>query len=144
MNRVFTFLLLLCAAGCASVQSSRVFHNVKTDNQHTPFATVSVENTGWFLFNLIPLASGNPALPNRADWRFFRNTVTLENNLKMLDAEMQKHGATKMANLTSRTKDDFYYFFLLYRRACLTSAVIFREKDNPENTPCVSPNPSAN
>lgn len=144
MKRFPLFILLVCAAGCASVKTSRVFHGVKTDNGHVPYATVSVENTGWFLFNFIPLASGNPDMPNRADWRFFRNTVTLENNLRMLDAEMRKNGATKLANVTSHTQDDFYYFFLLYRRACQTSAVVFREKDNPENTPCASPDPSAN
>lgn len=144
IRRACLSVLLACAAGCASVETSRIFNGVRTDNGYVPHETVSVENTGWFLFNLIPLASGNPDLPNRADWRFFQNTVTLENNLKMLDAEMARRGATRFTNVTSRTKDDFYYFFLLYRRTCLTSAVIFREQDNPENTPCASPNPSAN
>ena len=28
-------------------------------------------------------------------------------------------------------RDDFYYFFILYRRTCQTSAVILRAEDNP-------------
>ena len=58
--RAFVLLLLLCAAGCASVRTTRVFNGVKVDGGYTPLATVSIENTGWFLFNAIPLASGNP------------------------------------------------------------------------------------
>ncbi len=129
--RTLALLLLLCAAGCASVKMTRAFNGVKVDNGYTPLATVSIENTGWFLFNCIPLASGNPERPNDADWHFFRNTVTLDNNMKMLDATMARHGATCFEHLTSHLKDDFYYFFILYRRTCQTSVVILRAEDNP-------------
>ena len=124
-------LLVLCAAGCASVKTTRAFNGVNVDNGYKPHLTVSIENTGWFLFNFIPLASGNPECPNEADWKFFRNTFTLDNNMKMLDATMTRHGANRFAHLTSHTKDDFYYFFLLYRRTCQTSAVLLRDEENP-------------
>ena len=129
--RTLALLLLLCAAGCASVKMTRAFNGVKVDGGYTPLATVSVENTGWFLFNFIPLASGNPERPNETDWLFFRNTVSLDNNIKMLDATMRQQGATCFEHLTSHLKDDFYYFFILYRRTCQTSAVILRAEDNP-------------
>lgn len=129
--RTLALLLLLCAAGCASVKMTRAFNGVKVDNGYTPLATVSIENTGWFLFNCIPLASGNPERPNETDWLFFRNTVSLDNNMKMLDATMNSQGATCFEHLTSHLKDDFYYFFILYRRTCQTSAVILRAEDNP-------------
>lgn len=129
--RTLALLLLLCAAGCASVKMTRAFNGVKVDGGYTPLATVSVENTGWFLFNFIPLASGNPERPNETDWLFFRNTVSLDNNMKMLDATMRQQGATCFEHLTSHLKDDFYYFFILYRCTCQTSAVILRAEDNP-------------
>ena len=129
--RTLALLLLLCAAGCASVKMTRAFNGVKVDGGYTPLATVSVETTGWFLFNFIPLASGNPERPNETDWLFFRNTVSLDNNMKMLDVTMRQQGATCFEHLTSHLKDDFYYFFILYRRTCQTSAVILRAEDNP-------------
>ena len=129
--RTLVLLLLALAAGCATVKTPREFNNVKVDGGYTPLATASIENTGWFLFNVIPIGSGNPELPNKDDVCFFRNTVTLDNNMKMLDATMKRLGATRFAHLTSRTKDDFYYFFILYRRTCLTSAVLLRASDNP-------------
>ena len=129
--RTFAFLILLCAGGCASVRMTSAYNGVRTDGGYKPFATVSIENTGWFLFNAIPLASGNPDRPNEDDWHFFRNTVTLDNNMKMLDETMARHGATRFNHLTSHLKDDFYYFFILYRRTCQTSAVILRAEDNP-------------
>ena len=128
--RTIAAIFLLCAAGCASVKMTTAFNGVKVDGGYKPLATVSIENTGWFLFNCIPLASGNPERPNDADWLFFHNTVTLDNNMKMLDATMSRAGATCFAHLTSHVKDDFYYFFILYRRTCQTSAVILRAEDN--------------
>ena len=129
--RAFVLLLLLCAAGCASVRTTRVFNGVKVDGGYTPLATVSIENTGWFLFNCIPLGSGNPNRPNEVTWCPFQDTVTLDNNMKMLDATMTGMDATCFEHLTSHLKDDFYYFFILYRRTCQTSAVILRAEDNP-------------
>ena len=135
--RTLALLLLLCSAGCASVRMTRAFNGVKVDGGFTPLATVSIENTGWFLFNCIPLASGNPDRPNETTCLPFRNTVTLDNNLKMLDATMTREDATCFEHLTSHLKDDFYYFFILYRRTCQTSVVILRAKDNqsPEKQP---------
>ena len=135
--RAFVLLLLLCAAGCASVRTTRVFNGVKVDGGYTPLATVSIENTGWFLFNCIPLGSGNPNRPNEVTWCPFQDTVTLDNNMKMLDATMTDMDATCFEHLSSHLKDDFYYFFILYRRTCQTSVVILRAKDNqsPEKQP---------
>lgn len=129
--RAFVLLLLLCAAGCASVRTTRVFNGVKVDGGYTPLATVSIENTGWFLFNCIPLGSGNPNRPNEVTWCPFQDTVTLDNNMKMLDATMTGMDATCFEHLTSHLKDDFYYFFILYRRTCQTSAVILRDQATP-------------
>lgn len=131
MMRKLGLLLLLCATGCASVKMTSAFNGVKVDDGYTPLATVSIENTGWFLFNCIPLASGNPQHPNETGCLFFQNTVTLDNNMKMLDTTMTREGATCFEHLTSHQKDDFYYFFILYRRTCQSSAVILRAEDNP-------------
>ena len=133
MRKTALALLLSATAGCASIKMTRDYNGVKVDGGYSPLATVSIENTGWFLFNVIPIASGDTENPNQNSWHFFRNTVSLGNNMKMLDATMKRLDASHIAHLTSRTKDDFYYFFLLYRRTCLTSAVILRPDGKQEN-----------
>ena len=69
-------LILMCAllGGCATVTVSREGGTM-----------VNIENSGWYLLNFIPIASGNPASPNSFSTRLFSRTVTLENNVKMLD-----------------------------------------------------------
>ncbi len=132
MMKRFSLVLtasLLMFAGCSTIRTSHVFNDVEVDGGRIPLAAVEIENTGWFLFDVIPLICGDPSVPNGWGWRCFTNTVTLQSNLEMLDKKMQLEGANEVANLTSRSTDDFYYFFILYRRSYHTSAVLLREKD---------------
>ena len=50
-------------AGCSTVTVSR--------NGST---MVNIENSGWYLLNFIPIASGNPASPNSFSTRLFSKT----------------------------------------------------------------------
>ncbi len=120
-------LAMFC--GCSTMRTAHVFNDVEVDGGKIPLASVEIENTGWFLFDVIPIICGDPTAPNDWGWRWFSNTVTLQSNLDMLDRKMQQEGATEVANLSSRSTDDFYYFFILYRRSFHTSAVLIREKD---------------
>ena len=119
----------LLASGCTTVLKSKEFGDVKVDGT-TPVATVEIENSVWLLFNFIPLASGSPEHPNRNRCRLFRNTVNLSNNMDVLKAEMASEGVTKVTNLTSHYTDEKYFFFLLARRACHTSAVLVQPGAN--------------
>ena len=114
----------LFACGCTTVLKSKEFGDVKTDGGSTPVAAIEIENSVWLLFNFIPVASGSPDHPNLNKCKLFRNTVNLENNMKVLQAEMVQEEVTKVANLTSHYADEKYLFFLLARRACHTSAVL--------------------
>ena len=116
----------LFACGCTSVLKSKEFGDVKTDGGSTPVAAVEIENSVWLLFNFIPMASGSPDHPNLNRCKFFRNTVNLPNNMKVLLAELESEGVTKVANLTSHYSEESYLFFLLTRRACHTSAVLVK------------------
>ena len=124
----------LLASGCTTVLKSKEFADVKTDGGSTPVATVEIENSVWLLFNFIPLASGSPEHPNRNRCRLFRNTVNLSNNMDVLKAEMASEGVTKVTNLTSHYTDEKYFFFLLARRACHTSAVLVQPGANNQGT----------
>lgn len=127
---ILTLLAALLSGGCMSVLKSSEFEGVKVDGGYTPAAVVEIENSVWLFLNFIPIASGNPDSPNENSCRLFRNTVNLENNMKVLNREMEIEGVTSVANLTSRYADEKYLFFILARRACHTSAVLIRSDEN--------------
>ena len=129
---LFTLLAALLFNGCMSVLKSSEFEGVKVDGGYTPAAVVEIENSVWLFLNFIPIASGNPDRPNENSCRFFRNTVNLENNMKVLNREMEIEGVPPVANPTSRYADEKYLFFILARRACHTSAVLIKTKEDAE------------
>lgn len=88
--------------------------------------TVAVQNTGWYLFNFIPLGSGNYNNPNHCGCKIFSNSVSLENNMKILKKAMIAEQAYKAENVVSRWTDERVFFILLKRYACLTSAELIK------------------
>ena len=117
--------LILCA-GCATINTADDYHGMGIENGETPLETVEIENTGWLLFQCIPIGSGDPRYPNKKTCRLFRNTVTLQNNLNILKGEMERTGATRVANLSSRKTNESILFILFTRRAYHTSAVLLK------------------
>ena len=125
--RLLTALALsLAFAGCASIHRGTDYHGMGIEDGEPPLETIEIENTGWLLFTFIPLGSGDPLRPNENTCRFFRNTVTLQNNLEILEDEMERVGAKRVANLISRKTDETVFLILLTRRAYHTSAVLLK------------------
>ena len=114
-------------SGCASIRQSKIFHGIKVEDGETPLETVEIENSGWKLFKFIPLASGDTIHPNRSGCSLFQDTVTLQNNLDLLEKEMKATGATRFTNLTSRNCEETFLFILLTRNAYHTSAVLLKD-----------------
>ena len=116
-------LILMCAllGGCATVTVSR-----------DGATMVNIENSGWYLLNFIPLASGNPARPNSCTPRIFSKTVTLENNVKMLDKVIRDEGAVAVRDINSFTIDEHVLLILLKRHAYHTSAQLLMKEDMEE------------
>ena len=108
-------------AGCSTVTVSR--------NGST---MVNIENSGWYLLNFIPIASGNPASPNSFSTRLFSKTVTLENNVKMLDKVIHDEGAVAVRDINSFTIDEHVLLILLKRHAYHTSAQLLMKEDMEE------------
>ena len=128
---IFALATAIFLTGCATIRQSKIFHGVKVEDGETPLETVEIENSGWELFKFIPLGSGDPRHPNKFGCRFFRDTVTLQNNLDMLEKEMIATGATRFTNLTSRNSEETFLFIVLTRNAYHTSAVLL--KDTPSS-----------
>ena len=116
-------IILACAllGGCATVTVSREGATM-----------VNIENSGWYLLNFIPIASGNPARPNSCTTRLFSKTVTLENNVKMLDKVIREEGAAAVRDINSFTIDEHVLLILLKRHAYHTSAQLLTKEDMAE------------
>ena len=121
MKRLAVILVCALLGGCATVTVSR--------NGAT---MVNIENSGWYLLNFIPIASGNPASPNSFSTRLFSKTVTLENNVKMLDKVIREEGAVAVRDINSFTIDEHVLLILLKRHAYHTSAQLLMKEDMEE------------
>ena len=123
--RLLATAMILCA-GCATINTADDYHGMGIENGEAPLETVEIENTGWLLFQFIPIGSGDTRYPNKNTCRLFQNTVTLQNNLNILNGEMERTGATRIANLSSRKTNESILFILFTRRAYHTSAVLLK------------------
>lgn len=106
------FLLSVLLAGCASVDVSDVGGR----------RMVSIKNSGWELFSVIPIASGDVEHPGGIGCEWFENTVTLENNLALLDRAVIETGSSGYRSVSSSIVDETVFFVLLSRRIYHTSA----------------------
>ena len=88
--------------------------------------TVAIENTGWFLFDFIPLGSGDHESPNRCTCNIFQNSVSVGSNMTILKKAMLAEKAYKAENVVTYWSDERVLFFLLKRYACHTSAELFK------------------
>ena len=121
MKRLAAILACALLGGCATVTVSR-----------DGATMVNIENSGWYLLNFIPIASGNPARPNSCTTRLFSKTVTLENNVKMLDKAIRDEGAVAVRDINSFTVDEHVLLILLKRHAYHTSAQLLKKEDMKE------------
>ena len=121
MKRFAVILACALLGGCATVTVSREGATM-----------VNIENSGWYLLNFIPIASGNPARPNSCTTRLFSKTVTLENNVKMLDKVIRDEGAVAVRDINSFTIDEHVLLILLKRHAYHTSAQLLMKEDMEE------------
>ena len=136
---IATLFALVC--GCTTINSTTAFNGVNVDGARTPVETVEIENSGWFLFTCIPIASGNPARPNAVSCKWFKNTVKLKNNIDVLHAHMKERDVDEISNLTSHCEDEKYLVFLLARRSYHTSAVLLAPTTASAGKPASSSKP---
>lgn len=109
---VAVFLLPFLAAGCAGFDISDAGGR----------KMVSIKNSGWELFGCVPIASGNPSEPNGCSCKWFRDTVTLDGNLSMLDRAIAETGSAGSRNVRNYIIDETVFFILISRRVYHTSA----------------------
>ena len=99
-------IILVCViflTGCVTTEVSTQFNDNITAEGNTPVATIFAENYGYYLFGYLPICAGNPDKPNVNTMSLFEDTVTIENNSKMINLEAQKLGATSLAEIRHST-----------------------------------------
>lgn len=99
-------------AGCVSVKT---IHGDSTD-------VVTIENEGYFLFQCVPLATGDPDYPNEDSFRMFSNTLNVNTNMRLLVEEITRRGAKDVSDITTFTNDESIIPVLFGRRTMQTSA----------------------
>lgn len=118
MIKFFPILILFLVMGCATVERSDVGGR----------SMVMVTNSSWYLFNLIPIASGNPNNVNEISCKFFTETANLDNNVKILNNVVEESGAKAVKSLKSFWNDESVFLILMKRHVIHTSAeLVFDE-----------------
>ena len=124
---VFAFTALaLTLCGCSSVKRISDFRDIKVDDGLVPIETVDIYNSNWLLLSLLPIASGDPDNPDGWTTCFFRNKATVENQIKMLENEAKRVGASRAVNVSTTTTDECVILFLFLREKCHTAAVLVK------------------
>lgn len=82
---------------------------------------VNISNSGWYLFNFIPIASGNPEKVNANSCCLFSDTTTLGNNIDILENIMAKSGAKGVNSIKSYWSDECFLVIFLKRYVIHTS-----------------------
>ena len=105
-------MLTAFLCGCSTVEST------KKGGHHM----VSIKNMGWQFLNFIPLASGDIHHPDTCSTEMFSDTVSLKNNITILDSVVKKSGARGFRHLSSSLSEENVLFILFSRRTMHTSA----------------------
>ena len=129
MKRLAFCVVAAVLGGCATVDRLDSKLCEKTYDGMVPVEVVQGMNTNWRLLACIPLGSGNPDHPNRCKCSMFTNTVTLDNQLRMIEAEAKRVGAKRAVDVTSDSSKESVLFFLLKREKLHTSAVLVKDPD---------------
>jgi len=127
MKRLAFCVVAAALGGCATVDRLDSKLCEKTYDGQVPVEVVHVMNTNWKLLACIPLGSGNPEEPNMCSCRWFTNTVTLDNQLRMLETEKRRIGAKRAVDVISDSSKESVLFFLLKREKLHTSAVLVKD-----------------
>ena len=102
------------------------FRGVKVEDRVEPVELVDISNTNWLFLSLLPIASGDPDNPDGWTTCFFRDTVTVENQVRMLEAEARRVGASRAINVATVSTDEEALLILFLREKFHTTAVLVR------------------
>ena len=127
MRRILLLSLAALVCGCATVKRLDGSRCTPPGEGCEPVSAVHIMNTNWLLLSLIPIASGDPQRPNEDTCRWFYDTVTLQNQMSMLESDVRRAGASRAENVFTVSTNESVFMFLLQREKMHTSAVLVKD-----------------
>ena len=140
----------LLSAGAAAVMlsacsHSQVFTEPLQANTPAPAGMQAVaygraQNSGSYLFNMIPLHTGHPYHPNRKDYRAWNDDITPEVNAGMLLNSMKRlYDAEKLTDVEHRESSWGYFsLWIIWRKTISTTATGLKKLKTPKNKKAAS------
>jgi hypothetical protein len=96
-------ILSVLTAGCATYEIAKDFNKQKIETTDaTPIASIHADNFGYYLFNSIPLITGDTKNVN--SFCVFKNTVTVKPVIAMLTEKAKELGATRTTNIKTNVE----------------------------------------
>jgi len=131
MRRLALSAAAALVCGCATVKRLDGSRCAPVREGCEPVSAVHIMNTNWMLLSFIPIASGDPQHPNEKSCLWFRDTVTLRNQMVMLESEVRRAGASRAENVFTECNSESVFVFLLQREKMHTSAVLVKDVEPP-------------
>ena len=121
-SAVLSAAMACVCSGCVFVHETRALNAIPGESGMEIVDTVEIETNGWFLFDVIPIASGDPA----GGCRWFRDTLHPQTNLDVIDGIIRREGATHIGSMTSHETTEGVIPLVLNRHTFRTSVTLLR------------------
>lgn len=121
VKRIFVIGMALSAimliSSCATYQVSTDFNGQKVEGGAVPVAYIHAKTYGYYLFNVVPLISGDCEKIGSTSW--FTDNVNPENSIDLLTKKSKELGATNVTDISStyRTSGMYTLWIFWYRGA---------------------------
>lgn len=131
MRQAIVAVAMSALVGCSTTLTRLPATKMPSSSDVRPLEVVEISNACLLLLSFLPIASGDPQSPNSWGCTWFEDTTTVENQMRMLEAEASRIGATRAVDVTTLRTDESLFFFLLQREKIHTSAVLVRDVPRP-------------
>ena len=134
MRQVIVAVAMSALVGCSTTLTRLPPPRALKTAGVVPIEAIEVSNANLLLLSFIPIASGDPDAPNAGAFRWFTDTLSVANQVQMLEAEAARVGATRAVEVATLKTDESLLFFLLLREKMHTSAILVKD-----STPAPAP-----
>lgn len=124
---IFVFCSVLLCSGCMSIERSSTEY-VTEGGIVVPGEQVFISNYGYYLFGIWPIWCGDIENPNSAGCDWFTDTVTVDNNVKLIEREALSYGAeSTLGELKTEVETSgSFSAWILWRKIITTSACVYK------------------
>ena len=121
---LMTVLAVVLMSGCTSMQVANRFNGLPVSEtaKMPPVAHVNVKMTGFYLFHIIPIATGSVGSVNK--WAILKDTVSVEHAVSVLtrEARTQLNGI-RIYDLKSSTSNEVMPFLCTFKTVQVSASV---------------------